>query len=172
VRCLVAGLGAFFVPQERACVQVHACVHVSRCTRGFCSLHSEPNHPQIDMRPVFDAAHPDRPDALRAMKRAMRDAGYFYAANMPGLDVEYMQSVYTLSSAAHSLPLDVKRRFVHPQGTYSGAHCRCHSERADGQPLLSSLRRRRGRRARRARVRERYRLGGPRMGLLAYALYW
>jgi hypothetical protein len=144
-----------------------------RCTfiRGFCSLKIEPTHPQIDMRPVFDSTHPDRPEALRAMERAMRDAGYFYAANMPGLDVEYMQNVYTLSTAAHALPLDVKRQFVHPHGTYSGQYRRLHPERVDCQVASIRLRRRRGRGTRRARVRERHHLGGSRVGLLTHALY-
>ena len=105
------------------------------------------------------------------MERAMRDAGYFYAANMPGLDVEYMQNVYTLSTAAHALPLDVKRQFVHPHGTYSGQYRRLHPERVDCQVTSIRLRRRRGRGTRRARVRERHHLGGSRVGLLTHALH-
>ena len=55
------------------------------------------------------------------MRLALECGGYFYAANAPSLPPEYVHRTYDLLQRAHVLPLDVKQRFVRPNGSYSGA---------------------------------------------------
>eukprot|EP01062_Namystynia_karyoxenos_P017174 TRINITY_DN16302_c0_g1_i1.p1 TRINITY_DN16302_c0_g1~~TRINITY_DN16302_c0_g1_i1.p1 ORF type:complete len:387 (+),score=93.59 TRINITY_DN16302_c0_g1_i1:81-1163(+) len=78
-------------------------------------------HPHVDMQCLIQPGHHGRGAALRQMRDALTTRGYFYASNVPSLPLEYIQSVYRYSAELHALPVDLKRSFVRPHGSYSGA---------------------------------------------------
>jgi len=79
-------------------------------------------HPTVDIRDLLPHSMPSaRSSALCTMRHALEHHGYFYAANAPSLPSAYIERTYDLLRRAHDLPLDVKRRYARPEGSYSGA---------------------------------------------------
>eukprot|EP01065_Artemidia_motanka_P016012 TRINITY_DN19731_c0_g1_i1.p1 TRINITY_DN19731_c0_g1~~TRINITY_DN19731_c0_g1_i1.p1 ORF type:complete len:360 (+),score=97.30 TRINITY_DN19731_c0_g1_i1:62-1141(+) len=77
-------------------------------------------HPRLDMRPVLAPDHPGRQAALGQMREALMTRGYFYACNAECLPLDFIADVYRYHEALHDLPVDLKRRFLRPHGSYSG----------------------------------------------------
>ena len=87
-------------------------------TRSIRALSFTPcGHPLINMKKLRRKS--DEDDALRA---ALIEYGYFYAAGVQELSAGYIASIYEYSVAAHKLPPDVKMKYAQRGGTgvYSG----------------------------------------------------
>ena len=79
-------------------------------------------HPLVDVA-ALRGRRAERAVAVRSLRRALLDVGYFYAARADDLlPASYIASIYAYSRRVHALPVEVKRRFAQRGGTgaYSG----------------------------------------------------
>lgn len=89
---------------------------------------SNADNPVIDLGPLFAGETLCRFGVLGQIKKAMTSGGYFLASNLQHLDADYMAKIYKLSDHLHSLPIEQKKYFVKPFGTYSGADVGVHED--------------------------------------------
>jgi len=85
----------------------HGRIHSSSSTAAV------DNHPRIDCSVLLskDPNHPKRPTTLAAMRDALRNRGYFYAANVHAMPASYIANVYDYLYTAHNLPTEVKKLY-------------------------------------------------------------
>ena len=75
-------------------------------------------HPLIDVVALNRGCR----NSVKALRSALYDHGYFYAANVDALSQSYIQSIHEYSRRAHALPAGAKEAYLQRGGTgaYSG----------------------------------------------------
>jgi isopenicillin N synthase-like dioxygenase len=83
-------------------------------------------HPLIDVTALARGCA----QANKALRSALFERGYFYAAKVESLPAAYIADMYAYSARMHALPLQVKRQYLQRGGTG------CYSGPDVGQPEL------------------------------------
>mmetsp|Transcript_13182 Transcript_13182/g.15391 ORF Transcript_13182/g.15391 Transcript_13182/m.15391 type:complete len:349 (-) Transcript_13182:32-1078(-) len=86
------------------------------------SLDANQKHPIIDCSALISQQFKgdEKQQILNQILEAVQKRGYFYAKGVPSMPDAYIKSVHQYLKEVHSLPVEVKKNFVKPNGTYTG----------------------------------------------------